>query len=172
MEELFDENDEETTFTWQDLEQNLNILNEAVAQLVISNNDAIAAIEEIQKEVAAQREIISEIHAESKKLNNNAIAGLEPDSQHDESLEKLKNAVQGLIKLQSQGSKVAVTSPAFANNSRTAMVILVVGVIIAALTSTAIHFFPPPASAKNEQQWYAIFQRVDRLYQEKFGSKK
>ena len=180
-ENTFDlEGTEEPTFTWQDLEQNIYVLNDTMAQLAAINTEAIAKIsqqqqmiEKIHGELVAQGNVVAENFKQSSKLSE-TLSKSPPDNVIGERIQQLQDGIRGLLKTQNQNIKAPIlpTSLPFSSRSRdVAMLFVFQTIFVAIATTVALNLFPPPATVKNEQQWYAIFQRVDKLYKTRHGSK-
>lgn len=179
IEEL--EEDEEQRFTWGDLEQNVYLLNETLAQLATVSADTVTKInqqqqliERIHNEVVAQGNIVTENFKQSAKLNE-TLTKTQPDNNHfGEKIEHLQDAIRGFLKTQNQNNRSPILQPTlpFSFRPRSAVILLAIQsfLLVTAIT-VVLNLYPPPASTKNEQQLYSIFQRVDKLYRARFGNK-
>ena len=168
-------------------DQTINLINEALVQLT-SLSTALAEqtqentqfIQDLGQGVLSQITIITDLHKQTSELKQNlesvTIQVKETSTQTStltESLDKIqelqKISIKNCKQLTTQTSSPGPVSTSFNRRSIftlvTAQSVSVVLAIVFLLNQ-----FPPKATAKAEQQWYSIFQRVDRLYKAKFGN--
>lgn len=166
-------------------EEALSIFNTALTELITLNTKLAHQVQENRQVL---QEIGTEILSHSilltnlDKQSNDAQEKLgqlarqlkeQPDSTASlvEPLKQIQQSQLLLIKSRRQHS-TDTNAPASTIFTRQSVALLALqGVVMALATVFLIHFVPPRVTARTEQQWYSIFQRVDRLYKDKFGNR-
>ena len=166
--------------------QAIELLNEALAQLtnlstalVEQTQENTQFIQELGQGVISQATIIKDLHQHSDEFKNklDTISGqiTETSAQATslrESISQIQEQQNILIKNRRQLEAQAPSPVAASFNWRSVLPLLVAqSAVVALVTVLSLNQFPPKATAKAEQQWYAIFQRVDQLYKDKHGNK-
>lgn len=165
--------------------QAIELLNEALAQLT---NLSTALAEQTQENtqfltelgqgVISQATVVNDLHQHSDefkgKLDKISAQIKENSAQAmtlSESLSQIQEQQKILIKNRRESAAQASSPIPTSFNWRSVLPILVAqSAVVALVTILSVNQFPPKATAKAEQQWYAIFQRVDRLYKARFGN--
>ena len=165
--------------------QAIELLNEALAQLT---NLSTALAEQTQENtqfltelgqgVLSQATIINDLHQHSDdfkgKLDKIRVQIKETSAQAttlSESLSQIQEQQKILIKNRRQPEAQASSPISTSFNWRSVFPILVAqSAVVALVTVLSVNQFPPKATARAEQQWYSIFQRVDKLYKARFGT--
>ena len=148
------------------IQKNQEILTEVGIEL-LSQSTILADLRKQSIEKNEKHEhIVREIQQSHEHVNS-----------HSERLTQLQEAQKFLTrKFITFTSKPAPQEPTpiFSNGLSFRQVVILLaahGFLVVLVSCTLIHYFPPHATARNEQQWYSIFQRVDRLYKDRFGNK-
>ena len=162
--------------------QAIELLNEALAQLT---NLSTALAEQTQENtqfltelgqgVISQATVVNDLHQHSDefkgKLDNISVQIKEICAQATslhESLSQIQEQQKILIKNRRQPEAQASSPIPTSFNWRSVFPLLVAqSAVVALVTVLSLNQFPPKATAKAEQQWYAIFQRVDQLYKDR-----
>lgn len=177
----------------QDLEQNsdftttqaVELLNQALAQL--TNLSTVLAqqtqentqfIQELGQGVLSQATIITDLHQQTHRLKETLeqiTLQVKDTSAKTTTLAESLNEIQESQKLILKNRRQLTTQTTRPSSGSLGWNKLVPGLIAQALLAATItiflvHQFPPKATPKAEQQWYSIFQRVDRLYKARFGN--
>lgn len=167
-------------------EQTIELLNEALAQLtnlstalVEQTQENTQFIQELGQGVLSQATLITDLHhhgdAFKDKLDKISTQIKETSAQAtalSESLAQIQEQQKILIKNRRQIDPQTPSSVPSSFNWRSVLPLLVAqSAIVAIVTVISLNQFPPKATAKAEQQWYSIFQRVDGLYKARFGNK-
>ncbi len=165
--------------------QAIELLNEALSQLT-NLSTALAEqtqentqfLNELGQGVLSQATIINDLHQHSDefkgKLDKISVQIKETSAQATslrESLSQIQEQQKILIKNRRQPEAQASSPISTSFNWRSVFPLLVAqSAVVALVTVLSVNQFPPKATAKAEQQWYAIFQRVDRLYKARCGN--
>ena len=166
--------------------QAIELLNEALAQLT-NLSTALAEqtqentqfLNELGQGVLSQATVINDLHHHSDefkgKLDKISAQIKETSAQATslrESLDQIQEQQKILIKNRRQPEAQAPSAVLTSFNWRSVLPLLVAqSAVVALVTVLSLNQFPPKATAKAEQQWYAIFQRVDQLYKDRHGKK-
>lgn len=167
------------------IEGAINLLNETLSEL-INLNTALTHqgqenrqfLQEIGVELLNHKTVLIDLHNQKQEVKDKLtqIGRLieelpDPKATLAEPLKQIQESQRILIK-QSRRQATETPAPGAISFSRQAIAMLLAaqGVLVALTTVFIIHFVPPRATAKAEQQWYSIFQRVDKLYKAKFGN--
>ena len=166
--------------------QAIELLNEALAQLT-NLSTALAEqtqentqfLNELGQGVLSQATIINDLHQHSDefkgKLDKISAQIKETSAQATslrESLSQIQEQQKILIKNRRQPEGQASSPVPTSFNWRSVLPLLVAqSAVFALVTVLLLNQFPPKATAKAEQQWYAIFQRVDQLYKVRHGKR-
>ena len=166
--------------------QAIELLNEALSQLT-SLSTALAEqtqentqfFQELGQGVLSQAAIINDLHQHSDefkgKLDKISTQIKETCAQATslrESLSQIQEQQKILIKNRRESAAQAPSPIPTSFNWRSVFPLLVAqSAVVALVTVLSVNQFPPKATAKAEQQWYAIFQRVDQLYKDRHGNK-
>ena len=166
--------------------QAIELLNEALAQLT-NLSTALAEqtqentqfLNELGQGVLSQATIINDLHHHSDefkgKLDKISAQIKENSAQAmtlSESLSQIQEQQKILIINRRESAAQASSPIPTSLNWRSVLPLLVAqSAVIALVTVLSLNQFPPKATAKAEQQWYAIFQRVDQLYKDRHGKK-
>lgn len=165
--------------------QAIELLNEALSQLT-SLSTALAEqtqentqfLTELGQGVLSQATIINDLHQHSDefkgKLDKISVQIKETSAQATslrESLSQIQEQQKILIKNRRQPEAQASSPISTSFNWRSVFPLLVAqSAVVALVTVLSLNQFPPKATARAEQQWYSIFQRVDKLYKARFGT--
>lgn len=136
------------------------------------SDDAYEYMQELQAESLAQATLLTQLY----KLAMQQQEMLRRTKDIPDQLQALTEPIQ---KLQAQQNAQMQSSRRESRKSPTAtkfstrvVLLLMLGqsLLVASATAVAIHYFPPDPSIKAQQQSLAIFQRLDRLYKDRFGN--
>lgn len=189
--------DEVNAFTDEDLdarpetlsdrgtEQTIEMMNEALAQianlgmmLTEQTQENTQFIQTLGEGVSSQAVVITDMYQQGEKLKQQfndmtkqVKEALVQTAAITESLADIQEQQKILIKNRRQLA-VPSTNSISGFNWRSALPsVASQGLVAALVTVLLLNQFPPRATAKAEQQWYSIFQRVDQLYKVRFGNK-
>ena len=166
--------------------QAIELLNEALAQLTSlstalaeQTQENIQFLNELGQGVLSQATIINDLHQHSDefkgKLDKISVQIKETSAQATslrESLSQIQEQQKILIKNRRESAAQAPSPVPTSFNWRLVLPLLVAqSAVVALVTVLSLNQFPPKAAAKAEQQWYAIFQRVDQLYKDRHSKK-
>lgn len=152
----------------------LNDFNENLAvEVVVERQRVSEIITDLKSQGTILLELAKQIRELDKKFDEvTNIIKEKPDSAKLlEPLNQIQNTQKLLLKNRREipppqaGSTQGISSKSFKVLLFTICLMPIVSLLIA-------QFAPPRPTSKAEAQWYAIFQRVDRLYKDRFGNKK
>lgn len=141
----------------------------------VDDTTIYGTLQETKFEVLALATITKNLHEQSEEGQGKLNRIFKQSKEIPQQLESLEESIQRSQK-QSRSSRQEqpekVTSSISRFNMGTVAIMLIVQTVLATIATTSvIHQFPPGANVKSQQQWYAIFQRVDRLYKDRHGNK-
>lgn len=142
------------------VQENRLILNEVGVELLSQS----VVLTKWHKQSAQFDERLGQIDKQIKELPNPATILKEP-------IEQIQESQKVLIKSRRDRSSSEQSNDAKFSRRAIALFLLAQSGVLAIALTMALNYFPPRATVKAEQQWYSIFQRVDKLYKAKFGSK-
>ncbi len=150
--------------------------NEVLALIKQESEINYDVLQEIKYEVLAQATLATQVYQLSEKSHNliNRITKSTTDvTGHLEALSEPISKLQVLQQLQSgRQRRQPVAVPSQFNLKSVGLLLVAQSLLVAIVTAFTVYFFPLGANLKAQQQWYAIFQRVDQLYRDEQGSKK
>ena len=167
--------------------QAIELLNEALAQLT-NLSTALAEqtqentqfLNELGQGVLSQATVINDLHHHSDEFKGklDKISGQIKETCAQatnlrESLSQIQEQQKILIKNRREAAAQASSPIPTSLNWRSVLPLLVAqSAVVALVTVLSLNQFPPKATAKAEQQWYAIFQRVDQLYKDRHSKRR
>lgn len=170
----------ETIQQLNELKADIKKSSEALAELTVVKAElnqhaemTYKAFQEIQADVLSQSTLVRNVYEQTNEQKNKLNRLLQQVKGVPEQLQALADPIERLQAAQRvpggrRQRKQESALPQLPTKT-VAIVLVVQSALVAFVTALLIYQFPPAANAKSQQQWYAIFQRVDRLYQAKYG---
>lgn len=153
-------------------------LTAAIARLTELTQENRLILNEVGVELLSQSVVLTKLHKQTAQFNeqigqiDKQIKGLpNPATILKEPIEQIQESQKVLIKSRRDRSLDNRSSNPNYSHKTIALLLAAQTGVVAIATTLALNYFPPKATAKAEQQWYSIFQRVDKLYKAKFGNK-
>ncbi len=151
----------------------------SVEELLKQSQENSLILREVGVELLAQSIVLNALYKQNGKLDVGLKQVVEtaiknqpnPVVALEEPLKQIQEQARILIKARKPQSSETITSSNPFSQRAIALMLIAQTVIVATATTLTINYFPPRASVKTEQQWYSIFQRVDKLYKARFGNK-
>lgn len=133
-------------------------------------------LEAINAEVLAQSTVVTQLHQRTKEQQDQLNRILQRTKDVPDQLEALSEPIQRLQALQPSRSgrerrQRSKPAPPPISPRTIGLVLVAQAVLVASVTALTLHVLPPGTNIKSQQQWYAIFQRIDRMYKDQYGSK-
>lgn len=154
----------------------LKEFNKIYAAVYEQSDETYESMQELKAEVLAQGIFLTQLDTQSKQQQEMLNRSVQNTKGVPDQLQALTEPIQ---QLQAQQNAQVHSSRRESRKSHgptrfsTRVVLLLMlgqSMLVAIATALAIHYFPPDPSIKSQQQSLAIFQRLDRLYKEKFGN--
>lgn len=142
------------------VQENRLILNEVGVELLSQS----VVLTKWHKQSVQFDERLGQIDKQIKELPNPATILKEP-------IEQIQESQKVLIKSRRDRSSSEQSNSAKFSRKAIALFLIAQSGVLAIALTMALNYFPPRATVKAEQQWYSIFQRVDKLYKARFGNK-
>lgn len=189
LQDLYDNSSDATQSSLSDdhtIEGAVNNLNTTLLELIHLNTGVNHQVQqshqfliEIGVELLNHKTVLMDLHNQKLEVKQKLDQIIQlfnempaPTATLAEPLKQIQDSQRILIK---SCKRIATETPVPSSTgfSRRAIAMLLVaqGVVVTLFTVFLMHQIPPGATAKSQQQWYAIFQRVDRLYKDKHGNK-
>lgn len=177
VEQVVSEEEPETELAPADIfSEILKEFNKIYAAVYEQSDETYESMQELKAEVLAQGIFLTQLDTQSKQQQEMLNRSVQNTKGVPDQLQALTEPIQ---QLQAQQNAQVQSSRRESRKSHgptrfsTRVVLLLMlgqSMLVAIATALAIHYFPPDPSIKSQQQSLAIFQRLDRLYKEKFGN--